>query len=35
MYVYTHELVILFEALNATQKHENTKQLSLLLAPGT
>lgn len=35
MYVYTHELVILFEGLNATQKHENIKQPSLVLAPGT
>lgn len=31
MYVYTHELV---EDLNATQKHENIKQPSLVLAPG-
>ena len=35
MYVYTHELVILFEGLNATQKHENIKQPSLVPAPGT
>lgn len=34
MYAYTHEIVILFEDLNATQKHENIKQPSLELAPG-
>lgn len=35
MHTHTHELVILSEDFNTTQKHENVKQPSLVLAPGT